>query len=125
MASGHLHIEATVNGIKGAFILDTGAGVTIIDPKNKKKFNLQTVQTDIRGAGAGEQTNLEKSSNNLFLIGELEKQAFSIYLMNLDHVNTALTSMGLNKVDGVIGADILTSNKGIIDYSNLVLYLKK
>ena len=29
------------------------------------------------------------------------------------------------EVDGVIGADILTSNKGIIDYANLTLYLKK
>ena len=45
--------------------------------------------------------------------------------MNLDHVNNAFNSMGLKEVDGVIGADILSSNKGIIDYTNLTLYLKK
>jgi hypothetical protein len=45
--------------------------------------------------------------------------------MKLDHVNKAFTSMGLKEVDGVIGADILTENKAIIDYSNLILYLRK
>ena len=32
-------------------------------------------------------------------------------LLNLDHVNNAFERMGLEKVDGVIGADILTNNK--------------
>ena len=45
--------------------------------------------------------------------------------MNLDHVNSAFESMGLEKVDGVIGADILTNYNAIIDYKNLTLYLKK
>ena len=45
--------------------------------------------------------------------------------MNLNHVNNAFILMGLKEVDGVIGADILTSNKAIIDYTNLTLYMKK
>ncbi|MFT5646987.1 MAG: hypothetical protein ACI976_001675, partial [Aureispira sp.] len=28
------------------------------------------------------------------------------------------------KVDGIIGADILTTQKAIIDYVNLIVYLK-
>ena len=45
--------------------------------------------------------------------------------MNLDHINDAFNSMGVKEVDGVIGADILTTNKGVIDYSEMTLYLKK
>jgi hypothetical protein len=45
--------------------------------------------------------------------------------MNLDHVNDAFESMGLEKIDGVIGADILTNHNAIIDYSNLILFLKE
>ena len=45
-------------------------------------------------------------------------------LMSLNHVNNAFERFGLKKVDGVIGADILTSNKAIIDYVDLSLYLK-
>ena len=66
MASGHLHINATVNGVQGEFILDTGAGATVIDPKYMNKFNLKSEQTNSTGAGAGGQTDLQKSSNNKF-----------------------------------------------------------
>lgn len=124
-ASGHLHIVAILNGVEGEFILDTGAGATVIENKRKEKFKLQTEEATNSGTGAGGTQSMQKSLNNNFKIGSLEKPAFNLYVMNLDHVNNALKSMGLNEVDGVIGADILTENKAIIDYSNLVLYLKK
>ncbi len=44
--------------------------------------------------------------------------------MPLDHINNAFKQMGIEEVDGVIGADILTTGKAIIDYANLILYLK-
>jgi len=125
MASGHLHLNVFINGIEGSFILDTGAGATVIDPKQQKKFNMKTQESERLGAGAGGQTRLQQSLDNSFKIGKLEIPKFLLYVMNLDHVNNAFASMGLKKIDGVIGADVLTSNKGIIDYSNLILYLKK
>ena len=36
MPSGHLHILGKLNGIDGNFILDTGAGATIIEEKDKE-----------------------------------------------------------------------------------------
>lgn len=36
MPSGHLHIVGELNGIKGNFILDTGAGATVIEEKNRE-----------------------------------------------------------------------------------------
>ena len=36
MPSGHLHIVGELNGIKGNFILDTGAGATVIEEKYRK-----------------------------------------------------------------------------------------
>lgn len=125
MASGHLHLKAFINGVEGDFILDTGAGATVIDPKRQKKFSVKTQESKSSGAGAGGQTSLQQSLDNSFKIEKLEMPKFLLYVMNLDHVNNAFTSMGLKEVDGVIGADILSSNKGIIDYANLTLYLKK
>jgi len=125
MASGHLHLNALINGVKGEFILDTGAGATVIDTKQQKKFYMKTQESESLGAGAGGQTSLQQSLDNSFKMGTLEMPKFLLYVMNLDHVNNAFTLMGLKEVDGVIGANILTSNKGIIDYANLTLYLKK
>jgi hypothetical protein len=45
--------------------------------------------------------------------------------MNLDYVNDAFELNGLERVDGIIGTDILKNNKAIIDYSTLKIYLKK
>ena len=125
MASGHLHIKVVLNGVDGEFILDTGAGATVVETNRKLKFNLNTEGTKESGTGAGGTQSLQKSAKNTFKLGALVKTIFNVYVMNLDHVNKAFTSMGLKEVDGVIGADILTENKAIIDYSNLILYLRK
>ncbi|WP_420552557.1 aspartyl protease family protein [Tenacibaculum aiptasiae] len=126
MSSGHLHIYGKLNGIKGNFILDTGAGATVIDKKNQEKFNMQAIESDDEGTGAGG-TGLQMlaSEKNNLKIGELELKELGLTLMSLDHVNNAFVSMGLEEIDGVIGADILTDKKAIIDYANLILYLKK
>ncbi|KAB1154157.1 acid protease [Tenacibaculum aiptasiae] len=126
MSSGHLHIYGKLNGIKGNFILDTGAGATVIDKKNQEKFHMQAIESDDEGTGAGG-TGLQMlaSEKNNLKIGELELKELGLTLMSLDHVNNAFVSMGLEEIDGVIGADILTNKKAIIDYSNLILYLKK
>lgn len=126
MPSGHLHLFGQLNGVDGNFILDTGAGGTVIDEKNKLKFHLQTDKSDDQATGVGGTVmQMQNSENNNLKIAELELNELSLRLMNLDHVNNAFESIGLEKVDGVIGADILTNKKAIIDYSNLILFLKK
>ncbi len=125
MASGHLHVNVVLNGVDGEFILDTGAGATVVDTNRKNKFDLQTEDTKNSGSGAGGTQTLQKAINNTFKLGGLTKSKFDLYVMNLDHVNKALSSMGLKEIDGVIGADILTENKAIIDYSKLILYVQK
>jgi len=126
MSSGHLHVFGQLNGVNGNFILDTGAGATVIDKKNKEKFKMHTKNTDEKATGAGgSNIQIQVSENNQLKIGKLELFKQNLILMNLDHVNNAFESMGLEKADGVIGADILTKNKAVIDYSNLILYVKK
>ena len=45
-------------------------------------------------------------------------------LLDLSHVNTALTEHHAEAVDGIIGADILEKGKAIIDYNKHILYLR-
>lgn len=126
MPSGHLYIFGQLNGVNGTFILDTGAGATVIEEKNKDKFYMLTKESEELATGAGGTgIQMQTSKDNTLKIGKLELTEQNLMLMNLDHVNNAFESMGLEKVDGVIGADILTYRKAIIDYSNLILYLKE
>lgn len=125
LASGHLHLSGVLNGVQGNFILDTGASGTVIEIKNKEKFNMKTQASNRQAAGAGgSRMQMQASSKNNLTIGKLDLKNMNLMLMNLDHVNNAFERFGIEKVDGVIGADILTKNKAVIDYVDLSLYLK-
>jgi hypothetical protein len=42
----------------------------------------------------------------------------------MNHINKSLSEREVQKVDGIIGADILKKGKAIIDYEKNRLYLK-
>jgi predicted aspartyl protease len=111
--------------VEGRFILDTGAGATVLDEKKKARFSLVTQKSKKVATGTGGGAiGMQVSAGNSLQIGPLEINNFSIYLMSLEHMNKAFETMKLEEIDGIIGSDILTSKRGVIDYTNLVLYLR-
>ena len=42
IASNHFKIIVKINGVKGLFILDTGASTSFVDKKLKQKYKLNT-----------------------------------------------------------------------------------
>jgi hypothetical protein len=126
IATNHLELKGKINGVKGRFILDTGASNSCVGIDMIDYFNLDAEESETKAAGAGA-TDMEtlQSENNLLKIGDWKTNKCHLVLFNLSHVNTALTDHNANKVHGIIGADILLKGKAFIDYSNKTLYLKK
>ena len=125
--TNHFEIKATINGVKGLFILDTGASNSCVGFEAAQKFELKKVKdSKILAAGAGA-TNMatQVSKNNTIKLGRLKIHKSALVLFDLSHVNTALINHNAQPVDGIIGADILKKVKGIIDYEKKYLYLKK
>jgi len=124
-ATNHFEIVAKINGVRGRFILDTGASNTCVGFDKTELFELTSKESEIKAAGAGA-TNMETliSSKNRIEIGGWEKKKLKIVLFDLVHVNEALTSHSAMPVDGIIGADILKKAKAVIDYKKRCLYLK-
>ncbi len=125
-ATNHFEIIASINGITGRFILDTGASNTCVALDKINFFNLTTKESKIKAAGAGA-TEMETliSTKNSISIKNWETKKIKIVLFNLQHVNTALTSQNSLPVDGIIGADVLKKAKAIIDYKKKCVYLKQ
>jgi predicted aspartyl protease len=121
----HLLIKATLNGVKGNFILDTGASNSCVGYESIEKFKLATEKSKTKAAGAGA-TGLQTllSTENKIQLGRWKENDFSLVIFDLSHVNLALTQHKAKPVDGIIGADILLDGKAIIDYFNHCLYLK-
>ncbi|WP_062056687.1 retropepsin-like aspartic protease [Aquimarina longa] len=123
--TNHFEVKATLNGIKGNFILDTGASNSCVGFEAVEKFNLFTEDSDVKAAGAGATDMLTKvSQKNSIQIGKWSKKKISLVLFDLNHVNTALITHHAEPVDGIIGADILKKGKAVIDYEKKHLYLK-
>ena len=121
----HLVLQAKVNGVKGRFILDTGASNSCLGFDSVAKFQLETQHSATKASGAGATGMFtEQSLDNLLQIGRWKQPNFPFVVFDLTHVNTALAQYKVKAVDGIIGADVLLLGNAIIDYANYKLYLK-
>ncbi len=123
--TNHFEIKATINGVKGLFILDTGASNSCVGFEAIETFKLTAKDSKIKAAGAGAiDMHTQVAKKNTIKIGKWKKDKIALILFNLTHVNTALTNHNAQPVDGIIGADILKKTDAIIDYGKKYLYLK-
>ncbi|REG89012.1 retropepsin-like aspartic protease [Winogradskyella sediminis] len=123
--TNHFEIKASVNGVKGRFILDTGASSSCVGFEAIERFKLKVKDSEIKAVGAGASDMLTQiSSSNAIKVGKWKKNRVALILFNLSHVNNGLMNHNADPVDGIIGADILKKGKGIIDYEKKYLYLK-
>ncbi len=121
----HLLIKAKLNGVKGHFILDTGASNSCVGFDSVEWFQLIATHSKTKAAGAGATGMLTQiADQNVLRIGAWKVLNFSVVIFDLSHVNEALLQQKTKPIQGIIGADVLLKGKGIIDYHNKCLYLK-
>jgi predicted aspartyl protease len=121
----HLLIKAKINGVKGNFILDTGASNSCVGFESIEHFTLDAKKSKTKASGAGATGMFTQiASDNLLQLGKWKNSSFDIVIFDLSHVNEALGIHKVKPVHGIIGADILMKGKGIIDYFNHYLYLR-
>lgn len=121
----HLLIKATINGVSGNFILDTGASNSCVGFEEIELFNLKAGRSKTKASGAGATGMFTKlAKNNTLKIGRWKTENLHLIIFDMAHVNEALRQYKAKPVHGIIGADILLEGKAIIDYYNHCLYLQ-
>ena len=122
----HLLIRASINGVKGNFILDTGASSSCVGFESIELFLLEAKKSKTQASGAGATGMFTQIAlGNKLQLGKWKYSEFDLVIFDLSHVNEALIAYNAKPVHGIIGADILMKGKGIIDYYNHCLYLIK
>lgn len=112
--------------MSGPFILDTGASTSCIGIKEAPYYKLLTEKSDVKAAGAGAiDMETHSTTNNTLTIGSLVLSNCGFVIFDLVHVNQALLQAEEEKVDGIIGADILKKLRAVIDYGRNCVYFKK
>ncbi len=125
--AGQLIMTAKINDVDGAYILDTGAGTTVVDSKqaNTLKLKLDHEEAVLTGGGVGAH-GMENipSYNNTIEIINFKINNLTVAVMSLETAWQSLASVGAHdELFGIIGFDILKSGNAIIDYGTMTLYL--
>ena len=122
--TNHFEIIASINGVRGLFILDTGASSSCVGFNVIDKFKLTTQDSKVKATGAGASDMETKlSKHNKVKLGKRNYDKINLVIFDLTHVNTALIEHNSKPVDGIIGADILKQGHAVIDYQKKYLYL--
>jgi len=121
----HLLLKASINGVKGNFILDTGASNTCVGFESIELFQLTAGSSKTKAAGAGATGMFTQiAKDNTLQLGRWKDTEFHVVIFDLSHVNEALQQYKAKPVQGIIGADVLLRGKAIIDYYNHCVYLR-
>jgi hypothetical protein len=120
----HIVVESVLSdGVKGIWIVDTGASRSVFD-KNLAQFfeQLPLDNTEIHSAGIGD-SQIEALPGFLPSIsfGEMHLNKFMVALIDLDHVNSIYSKFTDEKVFGLLGSDFLVKYKAEINFKKLVL----
>lgn len=126
-AAGQLLINAKINDVDGVYILDSGAGHTVVDAKqlDTLKLKLNYDETELTGGGVGAHS-IENvpSYNNKIEINSFKIDNLVVAVMSLDTAWESLAQVGAHdELFGIIGVDILKTGNAIIDFSTMTLYL--
>lgn len=123
----HLLVEVTVFDEKFKAVVDTGASKTVFDKGIVESYldgeHLSISAHVSTGLGT---TNMESYTWMLteLKIGAFELKDFEVAVLDLSTINHAYSSLELEPVIGVIGGDILSAYKALINYGNATLTLK-
>ena len=125
LPTNHYVVIATLNGTEGRFILDTGASTTCVSTELATHFHLNPKPSEEKASSASAtELDTEVAHPHELLIGSWFSKRRPVVLFDMQAVNHALQKHHIEKVDGIIGADILKSVNAIIDYKNDWLYLR-
>jgi len=123
----HYHLQISINGVVGNFVLDTGATHTVIDATKKDffKINKKIVRKNQVSSGIGEdeivsyQTGKQEFSFNKLTL------SFKPVLIDLININQSYQRLNIAPVDGILGCDLLVKLNAKINLPNKILTLKR
>jgi hypothetical protein len=128
-AAGQLLVNARINDVDGVYILDTGAGKTVVDTRQQATLKLQLNHDEaaLTGGGVGAHS-LENipSYNNRLEMEHFKIDGLAVAVMSLETAWESLARVGAHEeLFGIIGVDILKTGHAILDFGAMTLYLKQ
>jgi hypothetical protein len=123
LASGHHSVSVTLNGKPGIFLVDTGAGATIIHAPYVRGFALAPAAGAGLASNASGKIRFDPVAVDAFAVGGTRTRLAKIYAMDLSYLVDAVSAASSQRIQGLIGQDVLRDQKAVIDVDQSLLYL--
>ena len=115
----HIMVQGKIHGKEAHFLVDTGASRSVFDPNTITDFidNVAFEKKEGMTAGVGS-SDLESATFmiEVFSIGELEIHDYEAVALDLENIHEMYGKLGLPRIDGIIGGDLLKQYKAVINY---------
>ena len=122
---GQLQLVGLLQNAPVDILLDTGAASTVVDLSYCRANGIPTCDTGRLGGGAGGMTlRIHALDGATLSLDGHPLRSDGIYAVDLAHVNEGLMTKGASRVHGVLGADVLTYHRAVIDYATMSLFLR-
>lgn len=113
---GLLQVTAEIGGRSPVLLVDTGAGGTIIDQSAAERFGWIGNPSEEKATGCCETGDVSHVEVESFSLASTELGGRRLCVVDLSHVNRTFEETN-ERIDGVLGTDILTSREAVIEYS--------
>jgi hypothetical protein len=121
---GHLQLVGLLHNTPVDILLDTGAASTVVDLSYCRAKGIPTRDTGKLGGGAGGiSLGIHALDGATLSLNGHPLRSDGIYAVDFTHVNEGLVAKGASRVQGVLGADVLTYHQAVIDYATMSLFL--
>jgi len=122
----HVMVKGMIHGKEANFLIDTGASRSVFDPNTISTFidDLEFEKKEGMTAGVGS-SDLESATFriDIFSIGGLEIADYEAVALDLENIHEMYEKLGLPRIDGIIGGDLLKRYKAIVNYKSKKLRL--
>ena len=119
-------VKGLIHDKEANFLIDTGASRSVFDPNTITDFidNIQFEKKEGMTAGVGS-SDLESATFVIdsFSVGELEIDEYEAVALDLENIHEMYGKLGLPRIDGIIGGDLLKCYKAVINYRSKKLRL--
>jgi len=119
---GLMYVAAELDGHALRLIIDTGANRTILDQAAADRLGLDQTGPQLEVAGCVADAASEVAGQAIRL-GPVSVPGRALAVLDLGPMKPKL-SAGDADVDGILGADVLTAARAVIDYGSCQLHLR-
>jgi len=115
----HVMVKGMIHDKEANFLIDTGASRSVFDPKTIATFidDIAFEKKEGMTAGVGS-SDLESATFVIdsFFIGDLEIHDYEAVALDLENIHEMYGKLGLPRIDGILGGDLLKRHKVVINY---------